>query len=144
MSCIKLFVWPSQMGECFFGRVSSHHIQKFLAKYIWCLKIHPQAVLYRGFEIRSLWNFTIERSVTGVGALLDGRQGILIEDGVCLAQNVSIYTLQHDVNDPEFGITDKGGTVVIKSHVWINSKTTVLPKYVLEEGSVLASGAILT
>lgn len=67
------------------GRIPSHHIRKCLARHILCLDIHPEAVLYGGFELRSPWNISIGRSVLGVGALLDGREGIIIEDNVCLA-----------------------------------------------------------
>ena len=67
-----------------------------------CLDISPKAVLYGGFEMRSPWNIHIGEAVIGVGALLDGRRGIWIDNRVCLAQNVKIFTLQHDVNDVHF------------------------------------------
>lgn len=128
----------------FVGKIPSHRIRKFILRNIFCMIINPDAVIYGGFEIRSPWNISIGRSVIGVGALLDGRKGIVIEDDVCFAQSVSVYTEQHDINDPLFKTNQKGGTVVIKNHAWVSSKTTILPSVVVEEGCVIASGATLT
>ena len=107
------------------------------------MRISKEAVIYGGFEIRSPWKITVGSSVVGVGALLDGRNGIIIEDNVCLAQNVYIYTEQHDVNDPEFKCNNKGGRVIIEHHAWVSSRTTILPRCIVKEGCVIASGATL-
>lgn len=128
----------------FTGKIPSHRVRKFLLKNIFCMSVDQNAIIYGGFEIRSPWNITIGRSVIGVGALLDGRKGIVIEDDVCFAQSVSVYTEQHDINDPMFRTNQKGGPVTIKKHAWISSKTTILPRCVVEEGCVIASGATLT
>lgn len=128
----------------FVGKIPSHSIRKIILRNIFCMSIDSDAVIYGGFEIRSPWNISIGRSVIGVGVLLDGRKGIVIEDDVCFAQSVSVYTEQHDTNDPKFRTNQKGGTVIIRNHAWISSKTTILPKCVVEEGCVIASGATLT
>lgn len=128
----------------FTGKIPSHHVRKVLLKKIFCMEIDSNAVIYGGFEIRSPWNITIGRSVIGVGALLDGRKGIVIEDNVCFAQSVAVYTEQHDINDPMFRTNQKGGKVTVKNHAWVSSKTTILPRCVVEEGCVIASGATLT
>ncbi|PWM77496.1 MAG: acetyltransferase [Phascolarctobacterium sp.] len=108
------------------------------------MKIHPEAIIYGGFEIRSPWNIKLGRVVIGVGALLDGRNGIVMEDDVCLAQNVMIFTEQHDLNDEFFRCNDKGGMVNIKDHAWISSRSTILPRVTVGSGAVLACGAIAT
>ena len=90
------------------------------------------------------WNIEVGDSVIGYGALLDGRSGIRIDDHVCLAVGVSIYTLQHDVNDEHFAVNQKGGSVEIEKYAWISSHTTVLPKVHVGEGCVLAAGGIAT
>ena len=134
----------SRFISIFIGHIPSHRVRKFFLKYILCLTFDPKAVIYGGFELRSPWNIKIGRSVIGAGALLDGRNGIIIEDDVCLAQAVSVYTEQHDLNDHLFRCNDKGGSVIIKQHAWVSSKTTILPRCVVEKGSVIASGATLT
>lgn len=90
------------------GRFPSQRVRNFLMRIVFCMDISPKAVLYGGFEVRSPWNIHIGESVIGVGALLDGRRGIQIEDRVCLAQNVKLFTLQHDVNDHHFAAVGGG------------------------------------
>lgn len=126
------------------GKIPSNHVRKALLRLVFSMKIHPKAVIYGGFEIRSPWNVSIENAVIGVGALLDGRQGIVIHNNAVLAQNVSVFTLQHDVNDEMFRTNDKGGKVEIDCHAWICSNTTILPKTHVGEGAVLAAGAVAT
>ncbi|WP_144362950.1 hypothetical protein V6B71_03450 [Mediterraneibacter gnavus] len=107
------------------GRLPSQRVRNFLMRTVFRMDISPKAVLYGGFEIRSPWNIHIGKSVIGVGALLDGRSGIRIEDRVCLAQNVKLFTLQHDVNNPHFAAV--GGRITLEEYSWISSGTTVLP-----------------
>ena len=126
------------------GKIPSCRIRKLLMRYVFCMDISKEAVLYGGFEIRSPWNVKIGRAVIGVGALIDGRMSVTIEDDVVLASSVSIYTVQHDVNDPMFRVNNKGGAVVIHNHAWISSHSTVLPKVEIGEGAVLSAGAIAT
>lgn len=149
LRCIVKKVEPYLYGLCRYsvilvGKIPSHRVRKFILRKVFLMKIHPKAIIYGGFEIRSPWNIKLGRCIVGVGALLDGRNGIEIEDDVCLAQNVYIYTEQHDLNDPWFRCNDKGGMVKIKKRAWISSRTTILPKVEVGEGSVLASGAIAT
>lgn len=126
------------------GRIPSNRVRVFLLKVIFCMKIAKKAVVYGGFEIRSPWNIELGQCVIGVNALLDGRNGIVIKDHVCLAQNVSIYTEQHDINDRLFRTNGKGGTVVVDELAWISSRTIVLPKVHVGKGAVLAAGAVAT
>lgn len=126
------------------GKIPSNRIRVFLLRFIFCMKIAKKAVVYGGFEIRSPWNIELGECVVGVNALLDGRNGIVIKDGVCLAQNVSIYTEQHDVNDVLFRTNGKGGMVCIDELAWISSRTTILPKVHIGKGVVLAAGGVAT
>ena len=126
------------------GKIPSNRIRKFLLRNIFCMKIAQKAVVYGGFEIRYPWNIELGECVVGVNALLDGRYGIVICDGVCLSQNVSIYTCQHDVNDQLFRINNKCGTVRINEMAWISSRTTILHSVQVGKGAVLAAGGIAT
>lgn len=124
------------------GRIPSQRIRNLLMRKCLCLDASKKTVLYGGFEMRSPWNIHIGESVIGVGVLLDGRCGIRIADRVCLAQNVKIFTLQHDVNDIHF--SSCGGGVELEEYSWISSGTTILPGIITGRGAVLASGAIAT
>lgn len=62
------------------GKIPSNRIRKAIMKYVFCMDISPEAVLCGGFEIRSPWNVRIGRAVIGVGALIDGRLSVTIEN----------------------------------------------------------------
>lgn len=55
---------------------------------------------------------------------------------------IYIYTEQHDINDPWFESRNSGGKVIVANRAWLSSRTTVLPKVVVGEGAVLASGGL--
>jgi acetyltransferase-like isoleucine patch superfamily enzyme len=108
------------------------------------MRINSRAVIHGGCEVRSPWNIKIGNSVIGVGAILDGRNGIEIEDDVVLATGVWIWTEQHDTEDPYFRCLNKGGKVTIKRHAWIGNRVSILPKVTIEEGCVIAAGAVVS
>lgn len=75
--------------------------------------------------------------------LLDGRGGNLyIGKCVDVAQEVNIWTLEHDYNDPFYKA--KGESVIIEDYVWIASRATILPGVHVGRGAVVASGAVVT
>lgn len=126
------------------GKIPSYFIRKCLYIFVFKMKIKWSTVIMGGCELRSPWNITIGDSVIGAGAILDGRNGIVIEDDVVLATGVWIWTEQHSVDDPYFRCLNSGGPVYIKKHCWIGNRVVILPKTVLEEGCVAAAGAVVT
>ena len=76
-------------------------------------------------------------------SLLDGRGGeLVIGKNVDIAQEVNIWTLEHDYNDPHY--LAKGNSVVIDDYVWIASRATILPGVHIGRGAVVAAGAVVT
>ena len=74
--------------------------------------------------------------------LLDGRGELLIGNNIDIAQEVNIWTAQHDYNDENYcGVT---GTVIIEDYVWIASRVTILPGVRIHKGAVIAAGAVVT
>lgn len=134
-------VWWSSLWV---GHIPSHRIRNFLYKYIFHMNIHRKAVIYGGCELRSPWNITIGNSTIAARALLDGRNGILIEDNVVFGTGVWLWTEQHAVDDPYFRCLSKGGPIVVKKRAWICSRSTILPNTVIGEGAVVASGAVIS
>lgn len=126
------------------GKFPSHRIRKLFYKYVFCMNLDKQTVIYGGCEIRSPWNITIGKSTIGVACILDGRYGIEIRDSVCLGGGVHIWTAQHDVQDPNFSTVGKCEKVILEEYVWLASNSTILPGIIAHEGSVLASGGIAT
>ena len=65
-----------------------------------------------------------------------------IGNNVSIAGEVRIYTMQHDIDDPEFREVE--GDVVIDNYVVIGTRVTVLPGVHIGKGAVVASGAVVT
>lgn len=97
-----------------------------------------------GVEIRKGANIEIgDRVVINPRVLLDGRGGrLVIGDDVDIAQEVNIWTLEHDVHSDSHAIV--GGDVVIEDHVWIASRATILPGVTIGRGAVVASNSVVT
>ena len=81
-------------------------------------------------------------SVIGDHAFLNGRRGISIGNNVNIAGEVRIYTLEHDVESPDFDAV--GGEVVLMDWVYIGTRVTILPELTIGTGAVVASGAVVT
>lgn len=71
-----------------------------------------------------------------------GRNGIRIGANVNISTGASIWTMQHEVDDPYFGTG--GGTVSVEDRVWVSCNTIILPGVTVREGSVIAAGAVVT
>lgn len=83
------------------------------------------------------------RAVINADCILDGREApITIGEDTDIGTHTHIWTLEHDVNDPQHGT--KGGPVVIEDHVWIASRVTILPGVTIGRGAVVAAGAVVT
>jgi maltose O-acetyltransferase len=76
------------------------------------------------------------------GCYLDNRRGIYIGDNVGIAHDTKIYSLGHDLNDPEF--KTKGSPVIIEDNVFIFSNVLIMPGIRIGEGAVVLSGSIVT
>lgn len=123
----------------------SHFARMCFYKYICGMNVASKAVIYYGTEIRAPWNITIGKgSIIGDRAILDGRYGIEIGENVNLSTGVCIWTLQHDVQAADFGITNQGKKVLIKNRAWLSNQVVILPGVVIEEGAVAAAGAVVT
>ncbi|MGN0455463.1 MAG: acyltransferase [Acutalibacteraceae bacterium] len=128
---------------CILGKIPSHRFRKFILKYLYSMKIGKKAVIYGWDEIRNPWLITIGKgTIIGDNARLDGRGTITIGENVNFSTGVWIWTEQHDVNSPDFN--GEHGAVIIKDRVWCSCRTIILPDVTIEEGSVIAAGAVVT
>ncbi len=91
----------------------------------------------------SPWNLRIGRNtIIGNDSMLDARNGITIGDNVSLSMGVWIWTMEHDPQDPWYGV--KGGPVVIEDYAWISCRAVILPGVTIGKGAVVAAGAVVT
>lgn len=125
------------------GKIPCHAYRNWILRHIYRMKIGKHAVIYGGFEIRAPWNIEIgDGTIIGDESKLDGRNGIIIGRNVNFSTGVWIWTNQHDLNDPGFATNSKGGSVIIRDRAWISSRASILPGIQVEEGCVLAAGAV--
>lgn len=83
-----------------------------------------------------------KNSVINWGCYLDNRRGIYIGNNVGIAHNTKIYTLGHDVNDPQF--RSKGNPVYIEDNVFIFSNSIIMPGVRIGEGAIVLAGSVIT
>jgi len=73
---------------------------------------------------------------------MDGRRGIILGRNVNISSGAWIWTLQHDMHDPDFKVV--GGPVKIGDRAWICSRSMILPGVEVGEGAVVSAGAVVT
>ena len=101
------------------------------------------SAVYRNVDIRSPYRITIgEHTNINKRCVIDGRGGIIIGDNVDIAQDVNIWTEQHNYNSSTYASVCK--EVKIEDYVWIASRATILPGVTVGKGAVIACGAVVT
>lgn len=81
-------------------------------------------------------------SIIGGYSILDGRRGLFIGSNVNIAGYAMIWTLEHDITSPDFGV--KGAAVYIDDWAYIGPRVTILPGVRIGTGAVVAAGAVVT
>lgn len=132
-------VWVSQ--------IPSHHIRMFIYKHVLLMSVGKNVVIYYGADFRATYLLKIgEGTIVGDKCTIDARVGgVTIGDNVNISSNVSMWTDQHDYNDPWFrSLPGKRGPIVIGDRVWIGPNVTILHSVTIGEGAVVAAGAVVT
>lgn len=119
------------------------HIFRKMACLITMKKFSLTSSVRRNIDIRTPYRISIGKYCNiNKQCVLDGRGGLSIGDCVDIAQEVNIWTEQHDYNNPHFSSTE--APVVIEDYVWIASRATILPGIRIGRGAVVACGAVVT
>lgn len=66
----------------------------------------------------------------------------MIGNNVGIAHNTKIYTLGHDLDDPQF--KTKGKQVTICDKVFIFSNAMIMPGVTIGEGAIVLAGSVVT
>lgn len=146
-SCLRRYIYGYlRYADFQVAKIPSHHIRNIIYKNIFCVDLQNESVLYGGAEIRGHSFLHIgEKSIVGDNCILDARKGITIGKNVNISSNVSMWTLQHDYNDPWFRCNPvKSGSIVIQDRAWIGPNVTILHSVTIGEGAVVAAGAVVT
>jgi acetyltransferase-like isoleucine patch superfamily enzyme len=124
------------------GGVPSHRFRTYWYRRSG-LTLGPHSSIHWRAEFYSPETITIgDWSTIGDTAFLDGRSGLDIGDCVNLGSHVSIYTRQHDPDDPDFA--EVGAPVTVGNYAWLASHCIVLPGVTIGEGAVVAAGAVVS
>ena len=120
----------------------SAHLRRMMAAVLF-KKLGIKVKFARHLDVRSPYRISIGNYVhINKNVLLDGRDSLTIGNNVDIAQEVNIWTMQHDYNDPQYKAVGK--PVVIEDYVWIASRATILPGVKIGRGAVVASCAVVT
>lgn len=137
------------------GFIPSHTIRLFLYRTLFRVQIGKDTSIHWRAEFNQPAGVSIgNNTIIGNDAFLDGRMmqfiawrkkhgyPIRIGNNVSIAGEVRIYTMEHDVDSPEFA--EVGSPVVIDDYVVIGTRVTILPGVTVGKGAVVASGAVVT
>lgn len=149
------------------GYIPSHTIRLFLYRNLFRIKIGEDSSIHWRAEFNQPSGIAIGRNtILGNDAFLDGRfpkkwsekevkflrylkeffnpeeRPLVIGNNVSIAGEVRIYTMEHDIDDPDF--KEVGAAVVIDDYAVIGTRVTILPGVHIGKGAVVASGAVVT
>ncbi|MDO8621215.1 MAG: DapH/DapD/GlmU-related protein [Candidatus Levybacteria bacterium] len=124
------------------GIIPSHCIRRFFYR-LAGIKIGRGSTIHTGARFYNPANIEIgEDSIIGEGAVLDGRDKLIIGNHVDIASEVMIYNSEHDLASNDFhAIT---GKVAIGDYVFIGPRAIILPGVTIGKGAVVGAGAVVT
>ena len=124
------------------GFIPSHFTRRLFYR-LAGIKIGKRSTLHMGARFYNPENIEIgEDSIVGEGAVLDGRDRLIIGNHVDIASEVMIYNAQHDVKDPSFKAVN--APVIIEDYVFIGPRAIILPGVIVKKGAVIGAGAVVT
>ncbi len=124
------------------GYVPLHVFRKLVYR-LSGVKIGVQTSFHWRTRFYRPWNLTVGNNcVIGNDAMFDARNGITIGNNVSLSMGVWIWTMEHDPQDPHYGV--KGGSVVVEDYAWVSCRVVILPNVTIGEGAVVAAGSVVT
>lgn len=98
-------------------------------------------VIKPGVRVKYPWRLEIGANTwLGEDAWIDNLEQVTIGPHACLSQGVYLCTGNHDWTDPAFGLIVK--PIHVGACAWIGARAMLCPGVTVEEGGVVAAGAI--
>jgi len=120
-----------------------YRIRRFILRNIFRMRIGNKSSIQMKLFVLAPHRIKIgDNTNIGVNCLLDGRRNITIGSNVDINFNVKIFTLEHDIQSPDYHT--KGGPVIIEDYACISSNSLILPNVKIGKGSVVAAGSVVT
>jgi acetyltransferase-like isoleucine patch superfamily enzyme len=138
VSCFHLGLYNSLFTHC-----PSFVVRHFVLRHLYGMKIGRRTNIHMGVRVLAPQRIRIgDNSIVHFDCILDGRRGLVIGDCVDVSYQVNIFTLQHDLDDPDYGTS--GGQVTVDDYAVLSGRSTILPGVTVGRGAVVASGAVVT
>jgi acetyltransferase-like isoleucine patch superfamily enzyme len=135
--------WSAVYSSNLTGNIHIHFIRHGIYRHIFKIGLPKDSIIYCNVHFDSPWFLKIgHNSVINDHARVDARNGITVGNNVDIGTEVKIFTAEHDIASPTFGV--KVGHVIIEDWVYIGSGATILPGVTIGEGAVVACGAVVT
>lgn len=124
------------------GYIPSHHFRRFFYR-LGGMRIGRGSAIHTKAVFYNPWHIKIgEDSIVGEGAVLDGRDKLIIGSHVDIASEVMIYNGEHDIQDENFKAVFS--PVFIEDYVFIGPRAIILPGVKIKKGAVVGAGAVVT
>lgn len=135
---LELIVFKLHLAGC----VPSHSFRRFCYR-LAGIKIGKGSTIHMKARFYDPRNIAIgEDTIIGEGAVLDGRDKLIIGNHVDIATDVMIYNSQHDVNQENFVATL--APVKIEDYVFIGPRVIILAGATVGRGAIVGAGAVVT
>ncbi len=132
---IELWLWSVSFAPS--------HLLRVIGLRLSGAKIGRNVAIGRGIRVLHPWRLSIgSNTILGLRVCLDGRGSLTIGNNCNIADEIAIWTAEHDIQSPDFVMTE--GAVVVGDRAWICHRSILLPGITIGEGSVVASGSVVT
>ena len=126
-----------------FTYIPSFSIRHFILRYFYGMKLGRQSNIHMGIKVFAPQRIVIgNNSIIHFDCILDGRCGLFIGNCVDISYQVNIFTLQHDMDAPDYVAI--GNPVTIQDYAVVSGRSTILPGVTIGKGAVIATGAVVT
>lgn len=124
------------------GYIPVHHLRRAIYRGAG-MKIGRGSAIHTKTRFYDPRNIEIGKdTVIGEGAVLDGREKLMIGDHVAIASEVMIYNSQHEINDEFF--SPSNDKVTIDDYVFIGPRAIIQPGVTIGKGAIVAAAAVVT
>jgi len=124
------------------GYIPFHHLRRFFYR-LSGIRIGRGSTLHMGAKFYQPGNIVIgQDTIIGEGAVLDGRDKLIIGNHVAIASEVMIYNSEHDINDINFSAIE--APIIIEDYVFIGPRVIILPGIKVGKGAIIGAGAVVT
>lgn len=138
----RLVVGLRDVAPHLVGRVPIHPLRLFILRALGA-RIGRYSSVHTGCRYYAVENLSIgDHSVVNCSVILDARLGLTIGNNVSVSEQVAIYSMQHDINDP--GFRTEGGHVIVGDRAYIGARAIILPGVHVGYGAVIAAGSVVT